>query len=73
MAVGGTHYGVTVPAIGNQKVGAIYYRANTVYLTASSNFSQARAALVQSASDLYGATSPEVAAVKKSYDAVGVN
>ncbi|MBH0162005.1 M4 family metallopeptidase [Fictibacillus sp. 26RED30] len=73
LAVGGTHYGVTVPAIGNQKVGAIYYRANTVYLTASSNFSQARAALVQSASDLYGATSPEVAAVKKSYDAVGVN
>ncbi|MBN3553868.1 peptidase M4 family protein [Fictibacillus nanhaiensis] len=73
LAVGGTHYGVTVPAIGNQKVGAIYYRANTVYLTASSNFSQARAALVQSASDLYGATSPEVAAVKKSYDAIGVN
>jgi thermolysin len=73
LAVGGTHYGVTVPAIGNDKVGAIYYRANTVYLTASSNFSQARAALVQAASDLYGATSAEVAAVKKSYDAIGVN
>ncbi|KZE63945.1 bacillolysin [Fictibacillus phosphorivorans] len=73
LAVGGTHYGVTVPAIGNEKVGAIYYRANTVYLTASSNFSQARAALVQAASDLYGATSAEVAAVKKSYDAIGVN
>jgi bacillolysin len=73
LAVGGTHYGVTVPAIGNDKVGAIYYRANTVYLTASSNFSQARAALVQAAADLYGSTSAEVNAVKKSYDAVGVN
>ncbi|MFC7371500.1 M4 family metallopeptidase [Fictibacillus iocasae] len=73
LAVGGTHYGVTVPAIGNAKVGAIYYRANTVYLTASSTFSQARAALVQSAADLYGAGSAEVNAVNKSYDAVGVN
>jgi bacillolysin len=73
LAVGGTHYGVTVPAIGNDKVGAIYFRANTVYLTASSNFSQARAALVQAAADLYGATSAEVNAVKNSYDAVGVN
>jgi thermolysin len=72
LAVGGTHYGVTVPSIGNAKVGAIYYRANTVYLTASSNFSQARAALVQSAADLYGAGSAEVNAVNKSYDAVGV-
>jgi bacillolysin len=72
LAVGGTHYGVTVPGIGNDKLGAIYYRANTVYLTASSTFSQARAALVQAAADLYGAGSAEVNAVNKSFDAVGV-
>ncbi|WHY72189.1 M4 family metallopeptidase [Fictibacillus enclensis] len=72
LAVGGTHYGVTVPGIGNSKLGALYYRANTVYLTANATFSQARAALVQSAVDLYGAGSAEVNAVNKSFDAVGV-
>ncbi|MFD0769926.1 M4 family metallopeptidase [Bacillus sp. CGMCC 1.60114] len=73
LANGGTHYGVTVNGIGNEKVGAIYYRANTVYFTQSTTFSQARAGLVQAAADLYGANSAEVAAVKQSYDAVGVN
>ncbi|MFI8706810.1 M4 family metallopeptidase [Bacillus sp. NPDC077411] len=72
LANGGTHYGVTVNGIGKDKVGAIYYRANTVYLTESATFSQARAGLVQAAADLYGANSAEVAAVKQSYDAVGV-
>ncbi|MDC2866474.1 M4 family metallopeptidase [Bacillus sp. BP-3] len=72
LANGGTHYGVTVNGIGKDKVGAIYYRANTVYLTESATFSQARAGLVQAAADLYGANSAEVTAVKQSYDAVGV-
>ncbi|WP_020063065.1 M4 family metallopeptidase [Bacillus sp. 123MFChir2] len=72
LANGGTHYGVTVNGIGKDKVGAIYYRANTVYLTESTTFSQARAALVQATADLYGANSAEVTAVKQSYDAVGV-
>ncbi|MFD3445863.1 M4 family metallopeptidase [Microbacteriaceae bacterium 4G12] len=72
LANGGTHYGVTVNSIGKDKVGAIYYRANTLYLTQSATFSQARAALVQAAADLYGASSAEVTAVKQSYDAVGV-
>ena len=73
LANGGTHYGVTVNGIGKDKVGAIYYRANTQYFTESTTFSQARAGLVQAAADLYGANSAEVAAVKQSYDAVGVN
>ncbi|MDM5187079.1 M4 family metallopeptidase [Bacillus sp. DX4.1] len=72
LANGGTHYGVTVNGIGKDKVGAIYYRANTVYFTESTTFSQARAGLVQAAADLYGANSAEVTAVKQSYDAVGV-
>ncbi|PEA55502.1 bacillolysin [Bacillus pseudomycoides] len=73
LANGGTHYGVTVNGIGKDKVGAIYYRANTLYFTQSTTFSQARAGLVQAAADLYGANSAEVTAVKQSYDAVGVN
>ena len=72
LANGGTHYGVTVNGIGKDKVGAIYYRANTIYFTESTTFSQARAGLVQAAADLYGANSAEVAAVKQSYDAVGI-
>lgn len=73
LSEGGTHYGVTVPGIGTDKLGAIFYRANTVYFTSSTNFSQARAGLVQAAKDLYGATSTEVTAVGKAFDAVGVN
>ena len=72
LANGGTHYGVTVNGIGKDKLGAIYYRANTQYFTQSTTFSQARAGLVQAAADLYGANSAEVTAVKQSYDAVGV-
>lgn len=73
LSQGGTHYGVTVQGIGTTKLGAIFYRANTVYFTSSTNFSQARAGLVQAATDLYGATSAEVNSVKKAFDAVGVN
>ncbi|MBO9128845.1 M4 family metallopeptidase [Bacillus sp. 165] len=73
LAVGGTFYGVTVPGIGLNKVAAIYYVANNEFLTQSSTFSQARAALVQAAAKLYGAASAEVNAVNKSFDAVGVN
>ncbi|WP_026696133.1 M4 family metallopeptidase [Peribacillus kribbensis] len=73
IAAGGTHYGVTVQGIGVDKLGAIFYRANTVYLTSSSNFSQARAALIQSAADLYGSSSAEKTAVTNAFNAVGVN
>jgi bacillolysin len=73
LSEGGSHYGITVPGIGREKLGDIYYRMNTVYLTASSTFSQARAAAVQAATDLFGSTSAEVNAVKLSFDAVGIN
>ncbi|MEE6450559.1 M4 family metallopeptidase [Gottfriedia acidiceleris] len=72
IAQGGTAYGVTVTGIGNDKLAQIFYRANTVYLTASSTFSQARAALVKAASDLFGTSSSEVTTVNKAFDAVGV-
>ncbi|MFF3022844.1 M4 family metallopeptidase [Gottfriedia sp. NPDC057948] len=72
IANGGTAYGVSVTGIGNDKLAQIFYRANTVYLTASSTFSQARAACVKAASDLYGTSSAEVTTVNKAFDAVGV-
>jgi bacillolysin len=73
LSQGGTHYGVTVSGVGTEKMGAIFYRANTVYYTSSTNFSQARAGAVQAAKDLYGSTSPEVDAVNKAFEAVGIN
>ncbi|WP_421378625.1 M4 family metallopeptidase [Bacillus salacetis] len=72
LSEGGSHYGVTVTGIGKEKLGAIYYRMNTVYLTSSSTFSQARSAAVQAAADLYGSSSQEVQSVQQSFDAVGI-
>ncbi|BDG46103.1 MULTISPECIES: M4 family metallopeptidase [Parageobacillus] len=72
LSQGGTHYGVSVTGIGRDKMGKIFYRALTQYLTPTSNFSQLRAACVQSAADLYGSTSQEAASVKQAFNAVGV-
>ncbi len=48
---------VVVPSIGLSQAEQIFYRAQTTYLTPSSNFSAARAATGQAARDLYGAGS----------------
>ncbi|MEH6991965.1 M4 family metallopeptidase [Neobacillus drentensis] len=58
--------------IGREKLGQIYYRALTVYLTPNSNFSDARQAIVQSAIDIYSEGSEEVAAANSGFDAVGI-
>lgn len=73
LASGGSHYGVSVQGIGVMEMGDIYYRALNVYLTPTSNFSSLRQAVVQSAKDLYGATSPQAVSAAKSFDAVGIN
>ncbi|NRQ54961.1 M4 family metallopeptidase [Brevibacillus sp. HD1.4A] len=73
LAEGGTHHGVTVNGIGRQDTAKIYYHALTHYLTPYSNFSAMRQAAVHSATDLFGANSPQVAAVNAAYSAVGVN
>ena len=70
---GGTHYGVTVSGVGREATEQIYYRALSKYLTASSNFTMMKEAAIQAATDLYGASSKEVRAVKAGYIAVGVN
>lgn len=59
--------------VGINKAEQIYYRALSNYLISTSDFHDARVALVQSATDLYGASSAEVAAVNAAWDAVGVN
>jgi vibriolysin len=61
---------VTVPALGVTRAGQIWYRAATVYLTASSGFQSLRTALRQAATDLFGADA--AAAADLSMDAVGV-
>lgn len=58
--------------IGREKLGQIYYRALTVYLTPNSDFSDARQAIVQSAIDIYGESSEEEAAVQSGFDSVGI-
>ncbi|MEL6626206.1 MAG: M4 family metallopeptidase [Bacteroidota bacterium] len=50
----------------------VYYRALSTYLTRSSQFIDARIAVIQSAKDLYGNNSPEVAAAQNAFAAVGI-
>ncbi|MEI5908709.1 M4 family metallopeptidase [Bacillus spongiae] len=72
LSEGGTHYGITVAGIGTEKLGKIYYRTLTQYLTSTATFSQLRSSLIQSATDLYGEGSAEVAAATAAFDAVGI-
>ncbi len=78
---GGVHTNSGIPnhavylvaiSIGRSEASRIWYRALTDYLTRSSQFVDARIATVQAATDLYGATSNEVSAVKDAWTSVGV-
>ncbi|MFJ7047472.1 M4 family metallopeptidase [Streptomyces sp. NPDC101112] len=63
----------TVTGIGRAKLGAIWYRALTVYMTSSTNYAGARAATLNAARDLYGAAGTEYDAVAAAWSAVNVN
>lgn len=63
---------LTAKTLGHQVTGKIYYRALNTYLTASSQFIDAREALEQSAIDLFGAESSETKAVSDAWDSVEV-
>jgi len=63
----------SLTGIGRAKAEKIWYRALTVYMTASTNYAAARAASLTAAADLYGAGSPEVNAVAAAWAAVLVN
>ncbi|MFF3416970.1 M4 family metallopeptidase [Streptomyces sp. NPDC002698] len=64
--------GSTVSGIGHDKVGRIWYRALTVYMTSSTKYAGARTATLNAAKDLYGAGSAEYAAVAAAWSAVSV-
>lgn len=65
-------YNFSVSGIGIDKAEKIVYRALTVYMTSSTNFSAARTATLNAAKDLYGQTSNEYTQVGRAWDAVGV-
>ncbi|MHB0867713.1 MAG: M4 family metallopeptidase [Thermoleophilia bacterium] len=78
---GGVHTNSGIPnkaayniaqSISKDKMERIWYRTLTLYLNSGSQFSDARDASVQSAADLYGATSPEATAVANGFSAVGI-
>ena len=65
---------VTGVGIANiEQMEKVFYRAFTLLMPANSTFSTARAATIQAARDLYGATGPVVNAVTQAWTAVGVN
>jgi len=61
-----------VAGIGIDKAGAIAYRTESVYLTSSSNYADARSYSIQAAKDLYGAGSAEEQTVTNAWYAVGI-
>ncbi|MDP5276683.1 M4 family metallopeptidase [Chengkuizengella axinellae] len=73
LSEGGNHSGVSVNGVGKDKMGDIFYRSLTQYLTENATFSQLRSAAIQSATDLYGSNSSEVTSVQQAFDAVGIN
>ncbi|MFF0510467.1 M4 family metallopeptidase [Streptomyces sp. NPDC004250] len=76
--VGGVRYssptcdGSSVSGIGRDKLGDVWYRALTVYMTSSTDYAGARAATLSAAGDLYGTDSAEYAAVGAAWSAVSV-
>lgn len=78
---GGVHINSGIPnyafyliasKIGKDKSEAIYYRALSQYLTRRSQFLDLRLAIIQCATDLYGANSTETATARQAFDQVGI-
>ncbi|WP_030275572.1 M4 family metallopeptidase [Streptomyces sp. NRRL B-24484] len=65
--------GSTVGGIGRDALGKVWYRALTVYMTSTTDYSGARTATLKAATDLYGAGSAEYAAVAAAWSAVNVS
>ena len=78
---GGVHVNSGIPnrayylfatSVGKSKAEQIFYRTLTTYLTASSQFIDLRLGVIQAATDLHGANSPEVQAAQNAFDTVGI-
>ncbi|MGF9767240.1 M4 family metallopeptidase [Bacillus albus] len=72
IAQGGTHNGVVVNGIGEDKMFDIFYYANTDELNMTSDFSELRLACFKVATNKYRANSIEVQAVQKAFDAAKI-
>ena len=76
LAAGGTHprgkTSTVVSGIGILDAAQIFYRANTVKMTPSTSFADARVATEAAATDLFGAGSNQVTQVGNAWAAVGV-
>jgi thermolysin len=74
---GGRHrLGASVQGVGGanrEQIERVFYRAFTAFLTPSATFSQARAATLQAARELYGTGSAAETAVTQAWNAVGVS
>lgn len=69
---GGSHYGVNVNGIGQDKMGDIFYRALSAHMTSTTDFSQLREVTIYAATELYGSGSNEVQTVMDAFEAVGI-
>ncbi|MGW4053130.1 M4 family metallopeptidase, partial [Streptomyces sp. NPDC004779] len=67
-----TSDGLPVTGIGRDKASLIWFKALTTKWTSSTNYAGARTGTVAVATELYGANSPEVAAVEHAWAAVAV-
>ncbi|MBG9687587.1 M4 family metallopeptidase [Bacillus mycoides] len=72
IAKGGTHNGVTVKGIGEDKMFDIFYYANTDELNMTSDFFELRSACLRVATNKYGANSAEAQAVQEAFDAAKI-
>ena len=71
--IGNYAYYLFATAVSKEKAEKIFYKALTTYLKSTSQFIDLRIAVVQSAKDLYEATSPEVLIkASEAFDAVGI-
>jgi Zn-dependent metalloprotease len=76
MVDGGSFNGRTITGLGWEKVGAVYYEANTNLLTSAADYSDLYFALQQACTNLVGQkdiTSGDCAQVKNALDAVEMN
>ncbi|MFF0472899.1 M4 family metallopeptidase [Streptomyces sp. NPDC004284] len=67
-----TSDGLPVTGIGIDKARLIWFKALTTKFNSSTNYAGARTGAIAAATDLYGASSPEVAAVQDAFAAINV-
>ena len=70
--IGNHAYYLYATAITKNKAENVFYRALTEYLTTTSQFTDWRIAVIQSAMDLFGASSQEAVKAAEAFDAVGI-